>query len=205
MRLQEAEIIKLLPSWMRDDETIKALAAGTDAITRAFANKIILLSRWNQIDQLSEAELDELAWELNIKWYNSTAPIKAKRATIKNSDLVYSMLGTPYAVEQMLSDYFGKCEVREWFDYGGEPHHFKVLSNDPDMVGVDIDLFEKLIKTVMRRSSRLDAVLISLTGETTAYAGMAVHEYTEEKHVIYGEDTDSNMLGELILGRGVLE
>lgn len=205
MRLQEAEVIKLLPSWMRDDETIKALAVGTDAVTRALANKIILLSRWDKIDQLSEAELDEMAWELNIKWYNSTAPIEAKRATIKNSDLVYSKLGTPYAVEQMLSDYFGKCEIREWFDYGGEPHHFKILSNDPDMVGVDLDLFEKLIKTVMRRSSRLDAVLISLTGETTAYAGMAVHEYTEEKHVIYGEDTDSNMLGELILGRGVLE
>ena len=67
MKLQEAEILKLLPAWMRDDGSVKGLAEGTDEVTRALAARIKLMSRWNQIDQLDEQTLDEMAWELNIQ------------------------------------------------------------------------------------------------------------------------------------------
>lgn len=184
MKLQEAEILKLLPAWMRDDGSVKGLAEGTDEVTRALAARIKLMSRWNQIDQLDEQTLDEMAWELNIQWYDSTAPIEAKRAVIRNSDLVYSKLGTPYAVEQIVADYFGTGEVREWYQYGGQPHHFKVLSDNPSLVNSNLDLFLKLLRTVKRRSSWLDAILICLTGEMFLYAGMAVREHGEERHVM---------------------
>ena len=104
MKLQEAEILKLLPAWMRDDDSVKGLAEGTDEVTRALAARIKLLSRWNQIDQLDEQTLDEMAWELNIQWYDSTAPIEVKRAVIRSSDRVYAKLGTRYAVEQIVRD-----------------------------------------------------------------------------------------------------
>ena len=48
----------------------------------------------DKIDQLNDAELDEMAWELNIQWYDSTAPIETKRAVIRSSDRVYAKLGT---------------------------------------------------------------------------------------------------------------
>lgn len=184
MRLNEAEILKLLPAWMRDDGSVQGLAAGTDAVTRAIAARIRLLSRWDQIDNLTEAELDEMAWELNIQWYDSTASIQSKRAIIRNSDLVYSKLGTRYAVEQVATDYFGDGEVREWFEYGGEPHHFKVLSTNPELVASHYEKFLELLAVVKRRSSWLDAILICLTGEMSIYAGMAVMEHTEETHVM---------------------
>lgn len=184
MKLQEAEILKLLPAWMRDDGSVKGLAEGTDEVTRALAARIKLMSRWNQIDQLSEAELDEMAWELNIQWYDSTAPIETKRAVIRNSDRVYAKLGTPYAVAQIIADYFGTGEVREWYQYGGKPYHFKVLSDNPGLVNENLDLFLSLLRTVKRRSAWLDAILICLTGEMFLYAGMAVREHGEERHVM---------------------
>ena len=147
-----------------------------------------LLSRWDKIDQLSDAELDEMAWELNIQWYDSTAPIAAKRAVIRNSDRVYSKLGTPYAVEQIVADYFGTGEVREWYQYGGQPHHFKVLSDNPSLVNSNLDLFLKLLRTVKRRSSWLDAILICLTGEMFLYSGMAVRDHTQEVHVMGSDE-----------------
>lgn len=189
MRLQEAEILKLLPAWMREDGSVQGLAAGTDEVTRALTGRLKLLSRWDKIDQLSEAELDEMAWELNIQWYDSTAPIEAKRAVIRNSDLVYSKLGTRYAVEQIITDYFGSGEVREWYEYGGKPHHFKVLSSNPELVNTNLELFLKLLGVVKRRSSWLDAILICLTGEMFLYTGMAVEEHTEEQHVIGSDET----------------
>lgn len=188
MKLQEAEILKLLPAWMREDASVQGLAAGTDAATRALYAKLRLLSRWDQLDKLSEAELDEMAWELNIQWYDSTAPIEAKRAVIRNSDLVYAKLGTKYAVEQIVTDYFGTGVVREWFQYGGQPHHFKVLSDNPTLVGNNLELFLKLLDVVKRRSSLLDAILICLTGEAYLYAGMAVREHNVETHIMGSDD-----------------
>ena len=188
MKLQEAEILKLLPAWMRDDDSVKGLAEGTDEVTRALAARIKLMSRWNQIDQLDEQTLDEMAWELNIQWYDSTAPIAVKRAVIRSSDRVYAKLGTPYAVEQIVADYFGTGEVREWYQYGGQPHHFKVLSDNPSLVNSNLDLFLKLLRTVKRRSSWLDAILICLTGEMFLYSGMAVRDHTKEVHVMGSDE-----------------
>lgn len=132
MRLNETEMVKLLPAWMQEDGGDKGLATGCDIISRDAYARLKLLSRWDKIDQLSDAELDEMAWELNIQWYDSTAPIAAKRAVIRNSDRVYAKLGTPYAVEQIVADYFGTGEVREWYQYGGQPHHFKVPDRNGD-------------------------------------------------------------------------
>lgn len=95
MRLNETEMVKLLPAWMQEDGSDKGIAAGCDIISRDAYARLKLLSRWDKIDQLSDAELDEMAWELNIQWYDSTAPIAAKRAVIRNSDRVYAKLGTP--------------------------------------------------------------------------------------------------------------
>jgi|GEM_PF-138346 len=103
MRLNETEMVKLLPVWMQEDGGDKGLATGCDIISRDAYARLKLLSRWDKIDQLSDAELDEMAWELNIQWYDSTAPIAAKRAVIRNSDRVYAKLGTPYAVEQIVA------------------------------------------------------------------------------------------------------
>ena len=33
---------------------------------------------------------------------------------------------SPYAVAQIIADYFGTGEVREWYQYGGKPYHFKI-------------------------------------------------------------------------------
>lgn len=188
MRLNETEMVKLLPAWMQEDGSDKGLATGCDIISRDAYARLKLLSRWDKIDQLNDAELDEMAWELNIQWYDSTAPIAVKRAVIRSSDRVYAKLGTPYAVEQIVADYFGTGEVREWYQYGGQPHHFKVLSDNPSLVNSNLDLFLKLLRTVKRRSSWLDAILICLTGEMFLYSGMAVRDHTQEVHVMGSDE-----------------
>ena len=184
MKLNEVELAKLLPSWMAQDGSDQGLAAGSDIITRDAFARLKLLSRWDKIDQLSEAELDEMAWELNIQWYDSTAPIETKRAVIRNSDRVYAKLGTRYAVEQIITDYFGSGEVREWYQYGGAPYHFKVLSANPGLVNDNLNLFLTLLRTVKRRSAWLDAILICLTGEMYLYAGMATRDHSHERHIM---------------------
>lgn len=186
MKLTDIEFIKLLPQFMRDDKANQGLAAAIDEIVPQIARSIELLSTWDHIDELSEAELDELAWELNILWYDHGANIDVKRELVKNSDKVYRHLGTKWAVENVINSYFGEGHVEEWFEYGGEPGHFRVSSPNPSLNAEGFDAFINLLNKVKRASAKFDGVFISLAGQMTLAAGMAYHETGHDTFVIGG-------------------
>lgn len=184
MKLSTLEFIKLLPEFMRDDEAVKGLAAGIDAIIPGLAESFKTLTTWDHIDKLSEAELDDMAWELNIPWYNTGANIEVKRELIKNSDKIHKTLGTKAAVENVVSSYFGSGKVVEWFEYGGEPGFFQVHSTNPTMSDERMDEFIHLLNQVKRASAKLDSIFIELSGRMTLAAGVALHEVGAERHII---------------------
>lgn len=184
MKLEQIDLVKLLPEFMRGDRANNGLAAGTNIVLRDVATKAKLLTVWNRIDNMTDEQLDELAWELNVEWYKSTADIQTKRAIIKSSDKVHAKLGTKWAVEQIITDYFGSGAVREWWEYGGEPYHFKVFSTNPGLVNEHHEEFLAMLEVVKRKSAWLDAVIISLTGEMNIFAGVATHDLTFETHTM---------------------
>lgn len=178
MKLSTLEFIRLLPAFMRDDAAVRGLAAGLDEIIPGLAQSLSRLTTWDRIDELSEDELDDLAWELNILWYDKSVGIDAKREIIKNSDEVYRHLGTKWAVENVINSYFGEGYLKEWFEYNGEPGHFRVYSTNPTLTNEKLIEFLNLLQKVKRASSQLDGIFITLTGEMRLSAGMAVHEVT---------------------------
>lgn len=184
MKLSTLEFIKLLPEFMRDDEAVKGLAAGLDAIIPGLDAAFRRLSTWDHIDELSEAELDELAWELNVPWYNKSANIATKRELIKNSDKVHKTLGTKAAVEMVIKDYFGDGKVVEWFEYGGDPGFFQVHSKNPSLNNERMGEFVALLEQVKRASAKLDIIVINLSGQMVLSAGAAYRDVGEERHII---------------------
>ena len=133
MKLENVEIVKLLPPWMRQDEANAALSRSASSLFQEPAKRIKQLRIWDKIDELDDDMLDELAWELNIDWYSSAMEISKKRATIKVAHLIMEKRGTKWAVEQLISAYFGTGYVKEWFEYGGDPYMFRVLTTNPDI------------------------------------------------------------------------
>lgn len=162
MKLSELEFIRLLPQFMREDAAVKGLASGLDIIIPQLSESIKFLTTWDQIDNLSEAELDELAWELNILWYELDADISIKREVIKNSDKVFKHLGTKWAVENVIESYFGNGYIKEWFEYDGQPGRFRVHTTNPTVTGVKLSSFLNLLYKVKRASAKLEAVYIDL-------------------------------------------
>ena len=161
MTLGDLEFVRLLPQFMRDDPAVRGLAKGVDSIVPALSESFKLLQTWNQIDNLSEAELDDLAWELNILWYEADADIDIKRDVIKNSDRVYQHLGTKWAVESVIRSYFGDGYILEWFEYGGLPGHFRIYSTNPVISREKIQSFLHLLGKVKRASAKLDEIYIT--------------------------------------------
>ena len=175
MKLHDLDFIRLLPQFMREDTAVQGLAKGVDAIVPTLAASIQLLTTWDHIDSLSEKELDDLAWELNILWYEPTADIQIKREVIKNSDKVYQHLGTKWAVENVIRSYFQNGYIKEWFEYDGLPGRFRIHSSNPTITGEKLPSFLNLVYKVKRASAKLDAVYIDLES-TGRIAYGATHE-----------------------------
>lgn len=186
MKLSDVDIMALLPAFMRSDNAVQGLANGVNALVRALAARIMLLRTWDQIDHMSEAELDELAWELDATWYSKDASIEAKREILKKSDLIHAKLGTKWAVEQVISAYFGDGIVQEWFEYGGEPYRFKVIISNASVTKEQAGLFLKALNAVKNMRSHLEQIVISLSGEMPLYYAGVVHtgDFLEIRQVV---------------------
>lgn len=186
MKLNDIDFVKLLPQFMRGDDAVQGLATGVNEIVRELAGSVAQLSTWDYIDQLDEAELDELAWELNIQWYDTGASLEVKRDLVKNSDKVFQRLGTKWAVENIITTYFGEGYIEEWFEYEGEPGHFRVFSANPSLNNERLTEFLNILNKVKRASTKLDGIFITLTGQMPMAAGVAYHETGHDTFVIGG-------------------
>lgn len=184
MKLSTLEFVRLLPRFMREDLAVQGLSIGIDQIVPDLDSSIKLLTTWDHIDELSEAELDDLAWELNILWYDKSAPIDTKRELVKDSDKVYKHLGTKWAVENVISAYFGEGYVQEWFEYNGDPGYFRIYSINPSLTDEALTEFMNILNKVKRHSSKLEGIYITLTGRMPLSAGVAYREYGTDTYKI---------------------
>ncbi|CUU72215.1 phage tail protein [Campylobacter hyointestinalis] len=76
----------------------------------------------------------------------------------------YFLEGTAHSINRALSTYFSLSSVKEWFEYGGDPYHFKIDVVIEDQ-GVDIsnlNEMEKIIYAYKNVRSVLDGFLINL-------------------------------------------
>lgn len=125
--LTEENLLAALPVALRQDPSFLALA---QAIARLLAQRTVenqRLTIYAAIDQLEEPLLDLLAQDFGVSWWDADYSLEEKRQTLKDSWRVHRTLGTKYAVETALSAIYPETRVQEWFEYGGQPYHFKLL------------------------------------------------------------------------------
>lgn len=182
MKTRETDLKKLLPLFMRDDASVKEMAEAVNEImSHADPAK---LRTWDQLDKMTHEELDELAWELNVLWYNAAGTLQQKREQIRTSDDVWRTLGTRHAVETVISQLFVKGKLLEFWEYeGGQPHHFSVECYDPSVVTPDGEKeFRRVLEIVKRKSQILDSIVLILSPNFWMYNGVAIHDITKETH-----------------------
>lgn len=181
MDLTNCQTVRMLPTWMQSDDADRAFGAVVDEVARQVHDDAQMLTVWDKIDDLPEELLDELAWALDISWWDSEASIETKRSLVKNSDYVHSKLGTVAAMENVARSYLGDGEVLEWFDYGGRPHNFKIATgNLPMLQRNQARLIDRLLQA-KRHSSKLESILILLSGDIPLASGTGFRESTRTR------------------------
>lgn len=128
--MTERDIFRALPPVLKKDEGFAALGkiiAEQLAKNRTLTEKTLI---YPAIGALDESVLDALAYDLNVPWYDYEGTLESKRSTIRECMQIHQYKGTKYAVETALRSVYEEVRVREWFEYGGKPYHFKVVIFD---------------------------------------------------------------------------
>ena len=152
-----------------------------------------------------EKVLDLLAVELRTPYYDENFSLPTKRALIQETILFYTQMGTPAATEKIVSSIFGRGYIKEWFEYNGEPHHFRVIVENMEAVEKLLGEFLNVLRAVKRLSSWLDSVTVLQRHEHHLYTGFAVRvgrivslgcEIPAALDVTYMTDETGNLLAD---------
>ena len=192
MTIENPNMLKLLPQFMRDDETNIALSRVMDALLAEPATRSQMLKKWNQIDNMGHNQLDEMAWELRAisEYYAST--LERKRTIIKTCYRVHEKRGTKWAVEELVAAAFGTGKVEPWFEYRGNPFWFKIKT-DAILTKEGIDYFLKMIDKVKSARDHVEVVEVTRLEESRGYVA-GIFKQTIYAPEIREEGTDDVIL-----------
>ena len=174
--ITKENLLLIMPPALTHDKSIMALAAADAEALAVRLEEIDRVRIISNIDGLDEAVLDILARDFKVDWYDPDYSLEEKRRTLKDSWRVHKTLGTRAAVETAISAIYPETTVEEWFEYGGEPYHFRLrinLANDSGDITKQRRVFQRLNFYKSLRS-HVDEVKYFLKPEKVwAYAGAA--------------------------------
>lgn len=131
--ITKENLLLILPPALTKDKSVVALAEVDAEALAARPEEIDKARVIANIDGLDEAVLDILAHDFKVDWWGQEYSIDEKRQTLKGSWRVHKILGTKAAVETAIRAIYPNTKVLEWFEYGGEPYHFRLdinITND---------------------------------------------------------------------------
>ncbi|RUM30015.1 MAG: phage tail protein I [Aquifex sp.] len=175
--------LRLFPPNLQKEEVIKTFAQILDTVFDALTSEREKTLIYSRIDQIQDEELlDLLAWQFHIEGYELAQSVEEKRNLIKRAIELHRYKGTKYAIKEVLRALGLEGEVKEWFEYGGEPYHFKVYINSITSQDKWLKLAE-LISQYKNERSWLDTIGISSKSQGTLYVGSKL---TNGKHYKIG-------------------
>ncbi|MFC3802796.1 phage tail protein I [Cohnella sp. GCM10012308] len=173
--MQTVSLLELLPSSIRGDPAMAAAAGALDVQLQATAAMVSALDIFGRSAEWTDEETDELAWQYQPPYYDPDLPLDQRRALVRNAIPFHRKKGTPGAVEDLIALLFGEGAVEEWWEYGGDPHHFRVLTNNSEVTTTRAQEFIQAVDAVKRLSSVLDSVTISQSEPLQLYFGGVLH------------------------------
>lgn len=169
-------LIRSVPEVLTNDSSTDALSRSIAAVLTSRPEEIDQVLIYPYIDRLPAELLDILAYDFNIGWWNADWDLEQKRKTFKASWKIRKQLGTKRAVEVAMESIFGFGTVQEWFEYGGEPYHYRITDADYQSVVENIRTFLDMLDIVARKSAVLDSITARSVREMALYIGVAMRK-----------------------------
>ena len=168
--LTKENLAGTLPPALRSDPSVVVLSEVLAELLAARPAEIDRLLIYPAIDTLDEPLLDILARDFKVDWWDPEYSLEEKRRTLKDSWRVHRLLGTRAAMETAISAIYPHTQVLEWFEYGGEPYHFRLHINVSDD-NIESDKQRRVLSrldTYKNLRSHLDTINYRMTARPAA-------------------------------------
>jgi len=177
--LSPLRFIDMLPESAKNIAEFKAAATCLDKLVEGFDERVKLMLIYSRIDELDNDQLDNLAWQWNIGYfegYNFAETLADKRILIKQAIQMHWHKGTKWALESVPVFLGMPAFVIEWFDSDilgthMEPYEFDIAI-DTGVRGARPtiqDDIRNLINNLKNVRSYLRHVILMETWHVTAY------------------------------------
>jgi Bacteriophage P2-related tail formation protein len=174
--IYEVSLLELLPSNLRDNPDIIAASQAVDPEFQTLAQMINKVLIYPNIDNLDSKMVDYLALETNADFYDQFLPIENRKALVRDAYIHKYYKGTAYAVKQIIEDAFIPAVIQEWFQYNGQPYHFRIYTGSslPSDQMSDITTAINAVKNVR---SHLDSITAIRAINNNIYYGIANRQF----------------------------
>ena len=198
--LKTLSLVDILPDNLLADEQIYAAAKALDKELQLVTEDCKQVMHLSRIDELPEPVVDLLAWQWHVDFYEQGMDLPTKRRMVKQSIAWHRRKGTPSAVEEVATAVFGESKVSEWFDYGGDPYHFKIdLLDAPGITQEKIDTIVRLVETVKNVRSVMDNLGVKRKTTNKMYMGVYPKVF-KSYHVGPAQVHDANVANNQYMG-----
>lgn len=200
-KLKNLQLTQLLPASIAADTTVKNISLSVETILQTVAGQTAAVLLLPHLDELPEAVIDELAWQYHVDTYSADFAIDVKRQLIRQSIAWHHKKGTPAAVTDMLSTIYASAQLEEFWEYGGEPYHFRVtVGEDRTDSAQTIDDAIRVIKLSKNVRSWLDGIKFRRNITGTIYLGAAMSKNKKVELFAHTElATNSLYIGGVIM------
>lgn len=160
IKLSGSRFTQIMPDNMASQVETKAFAYAVGRQIEKLCAYSDAARTYAAIATMPEWLLDYMAVELRTPSYDENYSLKTKRALIQGSLLFYTQMGTPAAVNRIIETIFETGYIEEWYEYDGDPHHFRAYVGDGGEVGPgELEEFRRVLSSVKRLSSWLDDII----------------------------------------------
>lgn len=190
-KLDFSEIFRLYPPVLKEDKDFNAIGV---ALTIQLLKNAELAGReiiYPEIDKLPEDVLDALAYDFNVEWYDYEGTLEEKRGAIAGCMNIHKSKGTKGAILTALKSVYDDVQVQEWYEYGGEPFHFKITIKHSHSGFEKLTRLLEKVKYYKNARSFLDETVFEMDMSpppATAYFGVWAQSETRETGAVLHYD-----------------
>ena len=163
MDISNLKLIDIQPKIFRNDPFAIAFCEVLEPIFQELSEDVKCVLTYGRIDDLEEEDIDRLAKQFNIDYYQLDIDLIRKRELVKTALKFHKIKGTPGAVKDLGDIIFNTpSEVEEWFNYNRPKFTFRVVIDICSLIEDNLERFCNMLYKVKNVRSHLDGVTAKL-------------------------------------------
>ena len=192
-KLEQASYISIFPENLKKYKNLTAFSKNIEKTFKTYiVSKIQNLALFYNLEIQEDKVLDEIAWFFNIDKYRTDLDREIKIKLIKSAYWVHSKKGTKTAVISQLKNLNYEIKIEEWFEYGGRPFTFRLITGNESKDKNWLKNVLSLIEEYKNVRSILEAFYSLKEKEYRYYVAGYKEVFITAKKVNAGEDREIN-------------